>query len=161
MNASKARKQEGRSRLIRPSSWKSFFDGSYGILRLTLGEYCLDRLSSGEQTGRACRKSAAVIASQSCWQQDQHGSNLREKASSQCSNRLARQVPSGQNAIETDNGVFVESFGTLAFPDSYHASHGYSASSVMTQITFHRDGGEALRHIYKIRDSRKVPDLTL
>jgi predicted phosphodiesterase len=66
-----------------------------------------------------------------------------------------------QNAIETDNGVFVESFGTLAFPDSYHASHGYSASSVMTQITFHRDGGEALRHIYKIRDSRKVPDLTL
>lgn len=66
-----------------------------------------------------------------------------------------------QNAIETDNGVFVESFGTLAFPDSYHASHGYSSSSVMTQITFHRDGGEALRHIYKIRDSRKVPDLTL
>ncbi len=66
-----------------------------------------------------------------------------------------------QNAIETDNGVFVESFGTLAFPDSYHSSRGYSASSVMTQITFHRDGGEALRHIYKIRDSRKVPDLTL
>jgi len=66
-----------------------------------------------------------------------------------------------QNAIETDNGVFVESFGTLAPPDSYHASHGYSASSVMTQITFHRDGGEALRHIYKIRNSRKVPDLTL
>ena len=66
-----------------------------------------------------------------------------------------------QNAIETDNGVFVESFGTLAFPDSFHASHGYSASSVMTQITFHRDGGEALRHVYQIRDSRKVPDLTL
>jgi len=66
-----------------------------------------------------------------------------------------------QNAIETDNGVFVESFGTLAFPDSYHASHGYSASSVMTQITFHRDGGEALRHVYQIRASRKVPDLTL
>ena len=66
-----------------------------------------------------------------------------------------------QNAIETDNGVFVESFGTLAFPDSYHASHGYSASSVMTQITFHREGGEALRHVYQIRASRKVPDLTL
>ena len=66
-----------------------------------------------------------------------------------------------QNAIETDNGVFVESFGTLAFPDSYHASHGYSASSVMTQITFHRDGGEALRHVYQIRASRKAPDLTL
>ena len=66
-----------------------------------------------------------------------------------------------QNAIETDNGVFVESFGTLAFPDSYHAGHGYSASSVMTQITFHRDGGEALRHVYQIRASRKSPDLTL
>jgi predicted phosphodiesterase len=66
-----------------------------------------------------------------------------------------------QNAIETDNGVFVESFGTLAFPDSYHSGHGYSASSVMTQITFHRDGGEALRHVYQIRASRKVPDLTL
>ena len=66
-----------------------------------------------------------------------------------------------QNAIETDNGVFVESFGTLCFPDSYHSSHGYSASSVMTQITFHRDGGEALRHVYQIRASRKVPDLTL
>jgi predicted phosphodiesterase len=66
-----------------------------------------------------------------------------------------------QNAIETDNGVFVESFGTIAFPDSYHASHGYSASSVMTQITFHRDGGEALRHVYQIRASRKIPDLTL
>jgi predicted phosphodiesterase len=66
-----------------------------------------------------------------------------------------------QNAIETDNGVFVESFGTLAFPDSYHAGQGYSASSVMTQITFHRDGGEALRHVYQIRASRKAPDLTL
>ena len=66
-----------------------------------------------------------------------------------------------QNAIETDNGVFVESFGTLAFPDSYHAGHGYSASSVMTQITFHRDGGEALRHVYQIRASRKAPDLKL
>ena len=66
-----------------------------------------------------------------------------------------------QNAIETDNGVFVEAFGTLAFPDSYHAGHGWSASSVMTQITFHRDGGEALRHVYQIRASRKAPDLTL
>ena len=66
-----------------------------------------------------------------------------------------------QNAIETDNGVFVESFGTLAFPDSYHAGHGWSASSVMTQITFHRDGGEALRHVYQIRASLKAPDLTL
>jgi len=31
----------------------------------------------------------------------------------------------------------------------------------MTQITFHRDGGEALRHVYQIRATRKAPDLTL
>jgi hypothetical protein len=70
---SEARKQEGRSRLIHPSSWKYFVDGSSGMPWLTLGEYRLDRFSSGEQTGRACRKSAAVIASQSCWQREQHG----------------------------------------------------------------------------------------
>ena len=66
-----------------------------------------------------------------------------------------------QNAIETDNGVFVEAFGTLAPPDSWHAGAGYSSSSVMTQVVFHRDGGEVIRHVYQIRDSRKVPDLTL
>jgi hypothetical protein len=66
-----------------------------------------------------------------------------------------------QNAIETDNGVFVEAFGTLAPPDSWHAGAGYGASSVMNQVVFHRDGGEVLRHVYQIRDSRKVPDLTL
>ena len=66
-----------------------------------------------------------------------------------------------QNVIETDNGVFVETFGTLAPPDSWHAGAGYGASSVMTQIVFHKDGGEAIRHVYQIRDSRKVPDLTL
>jgi hypothetical protein len=66
-----------------------------------------------------------------------------------------------QNAIETDNGVFVEAFGTLAPPDSWHAGAGYGVSSVMNQVVFHRDGGEVLRHVYQIRDSRKVPDLTL
>jgi len=66
-----------------------------------------------------------------------------------------------QNAIETDNGVFVEAFGTLAPPDSWHAGVGYGASSVMNQVVFHRDGGEVIRHVYQIRDSRKVPDLTL
>jgi hypothetical protein len=50
-----------------------------GMLRLTLGEYRLDRLSSGGQTGRVCRKSAAVIARQTCWQREQaHGCNRRE-----------------------------------------------------------------------------------
>jgi len=66
-----------------------------------------------------------------------------------------------QNAIETDNGVFVEAFGTLAPSDSWHAGAGYGSSSVMNQVVFHRDGGEVLRHVYQIRDSRKVPDLTL
>ena len=66
-----------------------------------------------------------------------------------------------QNVLETDNGVFVETFGTLAPPDSWHAGAGYGASSVMTQIVFHKDGGEAIRHVYQIRASRKAPDLTL
>ena len=66
-----------------------------------------------------------------------------------------------QNAIETDNGVFVEAFGTLAPPDSWHSGAGYGSSSVMNQVVFHRDGGEVIRHVYQIRDSRKVPDLTL
>jgi hypothetical protein len=35
------------------------------MLRLALAAHRLDRLSSGEQTGRACRKLAAVIACQS------------------------------------------------------------------------------------------------
>jgi hypothetical protein len=66
-----------------------------------------------------------------------------------------------QNVLETDNGVFVETFGTLAPPDSWHAGAGYGASSVMTQIVFHREGGEAIRHVYQLRDSAKTPDLTL
>lgn len=66
-----------------------------------------------------------------------------------------------QTSIETENGVFVEAFGTLSPPDSWHAGAGYGAASVMNQIVFHKDGGEAIRHVYQIRDSRKVPDLTL
>ena len=66
-----------------------------------------------------------------------------------------------QNAIEVDNGCKIEAFGTTAPSDSWHASHGYGAASVMNQIVFHKDGGEAIRHVYQIRDSRKVPDLTL
>jgi hypothetical protein len=62
------------------------------MLRLTLGEYRLDRLSSGEQTGRACRKSAAVIASQSCWQREQHGCNQLKKVRMKCVHRLARTL---------------------------------------------------------------------
>ena len=66
-----------------------------------------------------------------------------------------------QNSIETSNGCFVEAMGTLSPPDSWHAGAGYGASSVMNQITFHKDGGEAVRHVYQIRASRKAPDLTL
>jgi hypothetical protein len=92
VKGSEARKQEGRSRLIHPSSWKSFVDGSYGMLRLALGAYRLDPLSSGEQTGRVCRKSAAVIASQSCWQREQHGCNQLKKVRVKYVNRLARKL---------------------------------------------------------------------
>jgi hypothetical protein len=49
-----------------------------------LAEYRLDRLSSGDQTGRVCRKSAAVIASKSCWQRDQHGCNRRKQVRMKC-----------------------------------------------------------------------------
>jgi predicted phosphodiesterase len=66
-----------------------------------------------------------------------------------------------QTLIETDNGVFVESFATLAPPDSWHSASGYGAASAMHQIVFHKEGGEAMRHIYQIRASRKSPDLTL
>ena len=66
-----------------------------------------------------------------------------------------------QTLLETDNGVFVESFATLSPPDSWHAGAGYGAASAMHQIVFHREGGEALRHIYQLRSSRKVTDLTL
>jgi len=66
-----------------------------------------------------------------------------------------------QTAIEVDNGCKIEAFGTLSPPDSWHAGAGYGAASVMNQIVFHKDGGEAIRHVYQIRDSRKVPDLTL
>jgi IS1 family transposase len=66
-----------------------------------------------------------------------------------------------QNSIETSNGCFVEAMGTLSPPDSWHAGAGYGASSVMNQITFHKDGGEVVRHVYQIRASRKAPDLTL
>jgi predicted phosphodiesterase len=66
-----------------------------------------------------------------------------------------------QNSIETSNGCFVEAMGTLSPPDSWHSGAGYGASSVMNQITFHKDGGEAIRHVYQIRASRKAPDLTL
>ena len=66
-----------------------------------------------------------------------------------------------QTLLETDNGVFVESFATLAPPDSWHAGAGYGAASAMHQIVFHKEGGEALRHIYQLRSSRKTTDITL
>jgi hypothetical protein len=62
------------------------------MLRLALAEYRLDRLSSGEQTGRACHKSAAVIASQSSWQQDQHGCNQDKKGQDEMFEPLGTKV---------------------------------------------------------------------
>lgn len=66
-----------------------------------------------------------------------------------------------QSVIETDNGVICETFSTLAPPDSWHAGAGYGAASVMHQIVFHREGGEAIRHVYQIRDDAKQPDLAI
>ena len=62
---------------------------------------------------------------------------------------------------EHDNGVISEIFSCLAPPDSWHAGAKYGAASAMHQVVFHREGGEAIRHVYQIRDSRKFPDLTL
>ena len=66
-----------------------------------------------------------------------------------------------QNLKEHDSGVLTETFSTLAPQDSWHSGAGYGAASAMHQIVFHKDGGEAIRHVYQIRASRKVPDLTL
>lgn len=66
-----------------------------------------------------------------------------------------------QNLKEHDSGVLTETFSTLAPQDSWHSGAGYGAASAMHQIVFHKDGGEAIRHIYQIRASRKVPDLTI
>jgi hypothetical protein len=64
------------------------------MLRLTLADYRLDRLSSGEQTGRVCRKSVSrcdrqpvlLAKRRTAWLQSTNWS----VASSQCVNRLAR-----------------------------------------------------------------------
>ena len=66
-----------------------------------------------------------------------------------------------QNLKEHDSGVLTETFSTLAPQDSWHSGAGYGAASAMHQIVFHKDGGEAIRHVYQIRASRKAPDLTL
>lgn len=66
-----------------------------------------------------------------------------------------------QNLKEHDSGVLTETFSTIAPQDSWHAGAGYGAASAMHQIVFHKDGGEAIRHVYQIRASRKAPDLTL
>ena len=66
-----------------------------------------------------------------------------------------------QNLKEHDSGVLTETFSTLAPQDSWHSGAGFGAASAMHQIVFHKDGGEAIRHVYQIRASRKVPDLTL
>jgi hypothetical protein len=66
-----------------------------------------------------------------------------------------------QTLKEHDSGVLTETFSTLAPQDSWHSGAGYGAASAMHQIVFHKDGGEAIRHVYQIRASRKVPDLTL
>ena len=63
--------------------------------------------------------------------------------------------------IDEQSGLVVEYLEALCATDAWHAGAGYGASSVMTQIVFRKDGGEAVRHVDQIRDSRKTPDLTL
>lgn len=43
-------------------------------------------------------------------------------------------------------GCTVESFGILAAPDAYAASHGYRAKRAMKSIILHREHGEVARH---------------
>ena len=64
------------------------------MTRLALDEHLLDRLSSGEQTGRACRKLAPAIAGQSSWPLHQHECSQCKKARMKCFNRLARKLQS-------------------------------------------------------------------
>jgi hypothetical protein len=45
-------KQEGRSRLTHPSSWKYIFDGSYGMLWLTLGPWVSTALIGSRQESK-------------------------------------------------------------------------------------------------------------
>lgn len=66
-----------------------------------------------------------------------------------------------QTLKELDNGVFCESFSTLAPRDSWHAGAGYGAASAMHQIVFHKEGGESMRYMYQIRTPSQAPDLTL
>jgi len=63
--------------------------------------------------------------------------------------------------IETDNGVIVRKFGTLAPPDSWHSSMGYSSAHVMEMIVFRREGGKMLQYCYEIPKQSKGVDVEI
>lgn len=63
--------------------------------------------------------------------------------------------------IECDNSVVVKKFGTLAPPDAWHASQGYSSASVMEMIVFKREGGKMLSYTYEIPRKSTKPDVEI
>jgi hypothetical protein len=136
------------------------------MLRLTLGEYRLDRLSSGEQTGRACRKSATVIASQSCWQREQHGCNRRELVSSQCINRLARTLQP-TTMCRLPHAKAITGHNRLC-PVGVLCRCGYAAGTVSELCPQHRTisreeapQAQALPTNLEVQDKRRFPCVRL
>lgn len=64
------------------------------------------------------------------------------------------------HAIELD-GCKVRKFGTLAPPDGWHASHGFSSESTMELITFKKDGGTHSTLVYNIPQPIQQPDIRI
>ena len=48
--------------------------------------------------------------------------------------------------VHSEPGARVESFGTIAAPDAWHAGHGYSAERSMVSITHHVRQADWLRN---------------
>jgi hypothetical protein len=71
--------------------WHPLVSGVSDTLSLVLTAQLSWRALVGHTDLRVRRRSAAVISSQSSWQQDQHGCNQRGMFSCQCYNRLARK----------------------------------------------------------------------
>ena len=59
---------------------------------------------------------------------------------------------------ECDNGVIVETFGTLAPPDNWHAGQGYNSANTMSMIIFKREGGRLMTYTHEIEREYVEPD---
>jgi len=64
-----------------------------------------------------------------------------------------------QAVKECDNGVFVTTHGTLAPPDAWHSSMGYSSSSVMQMDIYKQSGGKLMTYCYEISTDYDDPDV--